>query len=437
MGGHHELTRLGMGLKNSSACLMRALELLMRGLTYKVVFCYIDDFLILSKTYDEHMTHLREVFSRLRAGNLVLKASKCHLAKKSIHYLGFIIEPGIMKIDPERLHAVTDFSQPTNLKELRRYLGMTSWFRSFIRGYSDICQPLYALTKHNAPFNWSTECSSAFTRLKKCLTSADVLTLPNPNLPFRLYCDCSGYSIGFMVTQTSNNVERVCLYGGRGLSDLEKRHAITDQEMTAVRYGLQKNLSLFRYSKVEIITDHSAIKFILDQPSPNGRHSRFIAFLSSFDYTISHRPGNSIHLKVPDALSRRVYEPQSADDEADEFLQGFDIIESETHELKDKQPPDAEGAKLNRVPGRPPRGLATVAALSTDADHEIDREILIKEQRNDSDLKPILDYLLNGILPSEPQAMRKILLSQADYYIDNDILYHVELFNGRGKRTGS
>ena len=68
------------------------------------------------------MTHLCEVFSRLRAGNLVLKASKCHLAKKSIHYLGFIIEPGIMKIDLERLHAVTDFPQPTNLKEFRRYL---------------------------------------------------------------------------------------------------------------------------------------------------------------------------------------------------------------------------------------------------------------------------------------------------------------------------
>ena len=197
-------------------------------------------------------------------------------------------------------------------------------------------------------------------------------------------------------------------------------------------------MSLFRYSKVEIITDHSAIKFILDQPSPNGRHSRFIAFLSSFDYTISHRPGNSIHLKVPDALSRRVYESQSTDDEADEFLQGFDIIESKQskpYEFKDKQPPDAEREKFNRVTGRPPRGLVpkTAAALSTDVVHQIDREILIKEQRNDSDLKPILDYLLNGILPSEPQAMRKILLSQADYYIDNDILYHVELFNGRGK----
>ena len=158
--------------------------------------------------------------------------------------------------------------------------------------------------------------------------------------------------------------------------------------------------------------------------------------MSSFDYTISHRSGNSIHLKVPDALSRRVYESQSTDDEADKFLQGFDIIESNPHELKDKQPPDAEGEKCNRVHGRPPRGLApkTAAALLTDADHQIDREILIKEQRNDSDLKPILDYLLNGILPSEPQAMRKILLSQADYSIDNDILYHVELFNGRGKR---
>ena len=186
------------------------------------------------------MTHLREVFSRLRAGNLVLKASKCYLAKKSIHYLGFIIKPGIMKIDPERLHAVTDFPQPTNLKELRRYLGMTSWFRSFIRGYSEICQPLYALTKHNASFNWSSECSFAFTRLKECLTSADVLTLPNPNFIFQLYCDCLGYSIGFMVTQTSNNVERVCLYGGRGLSNIEQHYGNTDQEMTAVRYGLQK-----------------------------------------------------------------------------------------------------------------------------------------------------------------------------------------------------
>ena len=119
-----------------------------------------------------------------------------------------------------------------------------------------------------------------------------------------------------------------------------------------------------------------------------------------------------------------MYESQSTDDDADEFLQGFDIIEPKPHEFKDKQPPDAEGEKFNRVPGHPPRGLVpkTTAALSTDVVHQIDREILIKEQRNDSDLKPILDYQLNGILPSEPQGMRKILLSQADYYIDNDIL---------------
>ena len=142
----------------------------------------------------------------------------------------------------------------------------------FFRGYSEICQPLYALTKHDASFNWSADCSSAFTRLKECLTSADVLTLPNPNLPFRLYCDCSGYSVGFMVTQTSDNVERVCHYCGRSLSEIEKRLSITDLEMTAVRYGLQKNPSLFRYSKIEIITDHSAIKFILNQRCLNGRH---------------------------------------------------------------------------------------------------------------------------------------------------------------------
>ena len=163
---------------------------------------------------------------------------------------------------------------------------------------------------------------------------------------FDWYCDCSGYSIGFLVTQTSNNVERVCLYGGRGLSLIEKRYGITDQEMTAVRYGLQKNLSLFRYSKVEIITDHSAIKFILDQPSPNGRHSRFIAFLSSFRLYNFPSAWNSKHLKVPDALSRRVYESQSTDDEADEFLQGFDIIESKPHEFKDRQTTRRGGRKI-------------------------------------------------------------------------------------------
>ena len=300
------------------------------------------------------MNHLREVFSRLRTGNLVLKASKCHLAKKSIHYLVFIIEPGIMKIDPERLHAVIDFPQPTNLKELQRYLGMTSWFRTFIRGYSEICQPIYALTKHDASFNWSADCSSAFTRLKECLTSADVLTLPNPNLPFHLYCDCSGYSVGSMVTQTSNNVERVCQYGGRRLSEIEKRLSITDLEMTAVRYGLQKNLSLFRYSKIKIITDHSAMKFILNQRCPNGRHNRFIAFLGSFDYTITHQPGKSIHLRVPDALSRHEYRSSTTEDDSDEFLQDFDAIESKPHDLENNQSSNVKEKKYNRTPSRPP-----------------------------------------------------------------------------------
>ena len=411
--------------------------MLMRGLTYKVVFIYIDDFLILSKTFEEHMQHLREVFDRLRAGNLVLKASKCHLAKRSIHYLGFIIEPGQMRIDPDKLSAVKDFPPPNNIKELRRFLGMTSFFRAFFPGYANIAQPLYQLTKKNVVYDWTPDCTKSFEKLKNSLLSADVLALPDPSKPFRLYSDCSGQACGFMVTQMVQGQEKVCSYGGRSLSTTERFYSITDLESTAILFGLRKNISLFRYSKVEIITDHKALKYILEQPNPNGRHARFIAFLSSFDYSITHRSGDSRHMRVPDALSRRgAYDCSTATPPAEdeEWLAGFDVAELiNNHEPIIEGPQSETTKKEHNTRTKPPGGLPHISAVTTD-DLPIDKLTLIAKQREDKQFKPILDYLLHGELPTNQYEMHKVLSQQANYYITDDVLYHVELFPGHGKR---
>ena len=142
------------------------------------VSVYIDDILIYSRSLEEHITHLRLVLERIKDAGLKLKLSKCAFVRQEVEYLGHVLTPEGLKTNPKLVESVADFPTPRDLKELRQFLGLCSYYRRFINRFSTIEQPLHQLTRKDIAFTWSEECQTSFTTLKQHLTITPVLAFP-------------------------------------------------------------------------------------------------------------------------------------------------------------------------------------------------------------------------------------------------------------------
>ena len=163
---------------------------ILRGLEYRFALIYTDDIIIFSKSIDENLTHLEEVFIILREANVKLNPKKCNFVKQPIEYLGHVVTPEGIFPDPCKGEGVENFATPASLKELKSFLGLANYYRRFIKGFSEIASPLNALTKKGVKFFWSESCAVAFDRLKHALISAPVLVFPNFDEQFSTLCRC-------------------------------------------------------------------------------------------------------------------------------------------------------------------------------------------------------------------------------------------------------
>ena len=168
-----------MGLTNSGASFQRLMGHILRGLEYRFALIYIDDIVIFSKSVEEHLSHLEEVFKRLREANVKLNTKKCRFVKQKVEYLGHVVTPGGISPDPGKVRVVHDFPTPTNLKQLRTFLGLANYYRRFIKGFAHIARPLNVLTKKGVKFSWTQSCDDAFDKLKRALVSAPILVYPD------------------------------------------------------------------------------------------------------------------------------------------------------------------------------------------------------------------------------------------------------------------
>ena len=151
--GLYEFLTMPFGLVNSGASFQRLMGHILRGLEYRFALIYIDDIIIFSKSVDEHLDHLEEVFRRLRDANVKLNPKKCSFVKQRVEYLGHVVTPEGISPNPDKVRVVQEFPTPTNLKELRSFLGLANYYRRFVRGFSNIANPLNALTKKNVLFD--------------------------------------------------------------------------------------------------------------------------------------------------------------------------------------------------------------------------------------------------------------------------------------------
>ncbi|GFR10783.1 retrovirus-related Pol polyprotein from transposon opus [Trichonephila clavata] len=180
--------------------------------TRKVLVKTPDDIIIVGRDFEEHLSNLRKVLEKLKQANLKLNPDKCNLIRREVSYLGHIISPEGVRTDPRKVAAAKEWSQPQNVHELRRFLGLCTYYRRFVKGFSLIARPLHRLTEHKRPFVWTEECEVAFTSLKEALTSAPILSYPDPDKKFILDTDASHANVGAVLSQEIDGQERVIAY---------------------------------------------------------------------------------------------------------------------------------------------------------------------------------------------------------------------------------
>ncbi|XP_074383423.1 putative mitochondrial protein AtMg00860 [Apium graveolens] len=167
---------------------------------HKFVLVFFDDILVYSRTWADHLNHLRMVFSVLQQNELFLKESKCSLAQSKISYLGHIISAEGVMADAEKIEAMTQWPKPTTIRALRGFLGLTGYYRKFVHNYGLIATPLTNMLRKNS-FTWTRESMAAFEHLKRAMTTTPVLALPNFENDFSVECDASDYGMGVVLQQ--------------------------------------------------------------------------------------------------------------------------------------------------------------------------------------------------------------------------------------------
>lgn len=222
------------GLHSAPATFQRLLDTVLGPELEPHVLVYLDDIIVISKTFDEHLQILREVFQRLRMAHLRPNQEKCRFCVPRLKYLGHVIDHDGIRTDPEKVNATTQWPVPTTVRKIRQFLGLASWYRRFIANFSKIAAPLTRLTRKNQRWQWGDKEEEAFRHLKQRLSLTPVLACPNFNKPFCLQTDASMDSLGAVLTQTHNNVERVIAYASRTLNKAEKNYSATELECLAV-----------------------------------------------------------------------------------------------------------------------------------------------------------------------------------------------------------
>ena len=290
------------GLCNAPATFQRLMDCTMRGLNYVVCLIYLDDIIVFSADVATHLERLGMVLECLRKAGLKLKPNKCSFLQRSVDFLGYRVSGRGIETDERKIEAITCWTIPTKLREVRSFLGLCGYYRRFVHNFSEIAAPLHALTKKNAVFHWTAECQKAFDDLKDRLTEAPILALPRDEGTYILDTDASDHGIGAVLSQIQDGEERVISYASRLYSTAERRYCVTRKELLAVVFFMKQFRQYLLGRPFRVRSDH-ALQWLRRSPEPIGQQSRWLEVLEEFSFEIEHRPGRK-HENA-DALSRR------------------------------------------------------------------------------------------------------------------------------------
>jgi hypothetical protein len=301
--GLYEFNVVPFGLTNAPSSFQRNMEALLAGLTWVCCLVYMDDIIVYSRSFEEHLQHLQAVFDRLRQGRMFLKPSKCAFLRRELPFLGHLLTKEGLKPDPAKVAVIRDARPPRSIHEVRCFLGLANYYRRFIEGFADVAEPLHRLTGKHATFKWEEEQQAAFDELKKRLVTAPVIAQPRLDRPFVLHTDASAHAIGAVLTQVDEaGGERVIAYGSKALGAAERRYSPTHRECMAVVKWVKAFRHYLHGNRFTVVTDHNPLVWISGQRDPTNQLARWALTLQEFDFEIRYRPGR--HHTNADAMTR-------------------------------------------------------------------------------------------------------------------------------------
>ena len=327
--GLYQWVRIPFGLKNSPAVFQRAMEACLVDVRDNFAVPYLDDIIVFSKTFEEHVEHIRTVLRKLRGAGVKLKASKCNMFQSEVKYLGRIITKDGYRMDETNLEAIRKFKsdRPETVGELRRLLGLLGQFRRFIRNYSVVARPLFELleskdengkvkvkkkatkNKNNqlpssTKIKFGTEQHKALNQLIDAATSQPVLGYPNIEQPFVLVTDASKWGVGAILYQKQEDEMKVIGYASRTTKPAEKNYHSSKLEFLALKWAITEAFQEYLYysNEFSVYTDNNPLTYILTTSKLNACGQRWVNELASYNFSIHYKPGKEN--TVADCLSR-------------------------------------------------------------------------------------------------------------------------------------
>jgi len=304
---------MAMGLKNAPATCQKLLNKILRGL-HRYAGSLLDDIVIFSRDFQQHLNHVEQVLERLRHAGLTANPKKCIFATNELRLLGHYLKDSKIYPDPSKAQVMVEYPMPTTKARLKSFLGLSSFFRNYIPHYAEIAFPLTELTGRNKPdkLKWGNQQQIAFERLKDALLTKPVLRPPDMTKGFQLWTDASKISVSAILMQQDDENENenentpyqgryVICYGSRKLLPRERNYSIIELELLAIVFGLLKFNHYVWNRKIDVYSDHKPLQWLNSLVKHSQRLAKWSMIIQNYDITMHYVPGK---LQIADAFTR-------------------------------------------------------------------------------------------------------------------------------------